>query len=51
MGALKAVQVQIVGRPWYYLVLLACLAGLGWSSIMWFVTMWQYRRAKRIKRK
>jgi len=33
--------------PWYILFPLFCLGGLLWGAAMWFVTMWQYNRARR----
>lgn len=49
-GVLFGVLIYIISPPplhWYITTLVFCGAGLVWGASMWFVTMWQYDRARR----
>jgi hypothetical protein len=32
-------------QPWYRFVATVFVMSVGWAMAMWFVTLWQYRRA------
>jgi hypothetical protein len=33
--------------PWYLSLLVSCVAGLVWATVMWFFTMWQFSQARK----